>query len=136
MNANDEHTRSIWMKEQPVAQAATLKQDITCTTVIVGSGIAGLSTAYELAKAGHDVVVLDRGSITGGMTARTTAHLAPVCDDGGSARAKMRGEVMAARFQESKAAAVDRIEEIIATHKISCYFRRLDAYLFPGPGME
>ena len=136
MNANDEHTRSIWMKEQPVAQAATLKQDITCTTVIVGSGIAGLSTAYELAKAGHDVVVLDRGSITGGMTARTTAHLAPVCDDGVSALAKMRGEVMAARFQESQAAAVDRIEEIIATHKISCNFRRLDAYLFPGPGME
>src|SRR3569833_3142518 len=136
MNANDEQTRSNRMQAQPVAQTATLMQEITCTTVIVGSGIAGLSTAYELAKAGHDVVVLDRGSITGGMTARTTAHLAPVCDDGVSALAKMRGEVMAARVQESQAAAVDRIEEIIATHKISCNFRRLDAYLFPAPGME
>src|SRR3569833_1075233 len=136
MNANDEQTRSNRMQAQPVAQTATLMQEITCTTVIVGSGIAGLSTAYELAKAGHDVVVLDRGSITGGMTARTTAHLAPVCDDGVSALAKMRGEVMAARVQESQAAAVDRIEEIVTPHKISCNFRRLDAYLFPGPGMD
>ena len=134
MNANDEYTRSIWMKEQPVAQAGALDQDLTCTTVIVGSGIAGLSTAYELAKAGHNVVVLARGAIAGGMPARTTAHLDPDSDDGISALAKMRGEVMAGRFQESQAAAVDRIEEIVATHKISCNFRRLAAYLFPRPG--
>ena len=30
-------------------------------TVIVGAGIAGLATAYYLAKAGHDVVVIDSG---------------------------------------------------------------------------
>lgn len=117
MNADDEHARSIWMKERPVARAAALDEDLACTTVIVGSGIAGLSTAYELAKAGQDVVVLDRGSIAGGMTARTTAHLAPVCDDGVSTLAKMRGEAMAARFQESQSAAVD-------------------AYLFPRPRMD
>ena len=59
------------------------------------------------------VVVLDRGRIAGGVTSRTTAHLAPVCDDGVSELTKMRGEEMAAKFQASQSAAVDRIEAIV-----------------------
>lgn len=31
--------------------------------VIVGGGIVGLSTAYELSERGHDVIVLDREMI-------------------------------------------------------------------------
>ena len=137
MNANDERTRSLWVSDVKLApQARRLAEDLSCDVVIVGSGIAGLSVAYELSQIGKRVVVLDRGSIGGGMTSRTTAHLAPVCDDGVAELTKMRGEEMAAKFQASQAAAVDRIEAIVARHKINCDFRRLDAYLFPAPGME
>jgi glycine/D-amino acid oxidase-like deaminating enzyme/nitrite reductase/ring-hydroxylating ferredoxin subunit len=82
------------------------------------------------------VVVLDRGTIAGGMTSRTTAHLAPICDDGVSALTRLRGEETARLFQQSQAAAVDRIEEIVRTHDIACNFRRLDAFLFPATGMD
>ena len=137
MNASDEHTRSLWMSKTPVTlDAKPLEQDLSCDTAIVGSGIAGLSTAYELTQSGQHVIVLDRGRIAGGVTSRTTAHLAPVCDDGVAALTKMRGEAMAMRFQESQEAAVNRIECIVAEHSISCNFRRLDAYLFPAPGMD
>jgi glycine/D-amino acid oxidase-like deaminating enzyme/nitrite reductase/ring-hydroxylating ferredoxin subunit len=136
MNANFERTQSLWMKQAAVApDARRLSEDLTCDTVIVGSGIAGLSVAYELAQAGQKVVVLDRGKIAGGVTSRTTAHLAPVCDDGAAELTKLRGEEMAARFHTSQSAAVDRIEAIIDEHGIRCDFRRLDAFLFPAPGM-
>ena len=46
-------------------EAARLDGDKTCDTVIVGSGIAGLSTAYELAIKGQRVIVVDRGPIAG-----------------------------------------------------------------------
>src|SRR3954454_269131 len=132
MNASDEHTRSLWMAQEAVApEARRLAEDLTCDVVIVGSGIAGLSVAYELSQIGKSVVVLDRGRIAGGVTSRTTAHLAPVCDDGVSSLAKLRGEDMPARFQASQSAAVDRIEAIVDAHKIKCDFRRLDAFLFP-----
>jgi glycine/D-amino acid oxidase-like deaminating enzyme/nitrite reductase/ring-hydroxylating ferredoxin subunit len=117
-------------------KAGRLSEDLTCDVVVVGAGIAGLSVAYELSHIGKKVAVLDRGTIGGGMTSRTTAHLAPVCDDGVATLAKMRGEEMAARFQASQAAAVDRIEAIVAKHRIACDFRRLEAFLFPAPGME
>jgi len=70
------------------------------------------------------------------MTSRTTAHLAPICDDGLSSLIKMRGEENARLFQQSQEAAVDRIEAIVKRHDIACNFRRLDAFLFPALGME
>jgi hypothetical protein len=39
-------------------------------------------------------------------------------------------------FQKSQEAAVDRIEQLVAEHRIACSFRRLDAFLFPATGVE
>src|SRR5918998_4649525 len=80
MNVTEERTKSVWM-EAPVIEAPSLDGDQKADVVVIGSGIAGLSTAYELAVRGRKVTVLDRGRIGGGMTARTTAHLASAFDD-------------------------------------------------------
>jgi hypothetical protein len=61
MSTSRERTRSIWMDVKVSPRAPMLDQDLTVDTVIVGSGIAGLSTAYELALEGQKVAVLDRG---------------------------------------------------------------------------
>ncbi|MBV9346794.1 MAG: FAD-binding oxidoreductase, partial [Pseudolabrys sp.] len=135
MNVENEHSTSLWM-ETEVAAAEPLRAKATADVVIIGSGIAGLSVAYELAARNLKVVVVDRGHIGKGMTARTTAHLAPVCDDGAGELIKMQGEENAKLFHESQRAAVDRIEEIVKLDRIECNFRRLSAYLFPGPKTE
>jgi glycine/D-amino acid oxidase-like deaminating enzyme len=88
-----------------------------------------------LSERGRSVIVIDRGPIAGGMTARTSAHLAPLCDDLMSEMQKIKGEEQSKLFYESQAAAVDRIEEIQKNEKISCDFRRLDGYLFQGDDM-
>jgi len=69
MSTSRERTRSIWMDTEVSPRAPILDKDITVDAVIVGSGIAGLSTAYELALEGRKVAVLDRGPIAGGITA-------------------------------------------------------------------
>ena len=126
MNASGELTRSLWMLENGVPRAPRLQKDMTCDTVVVGSGMTGLSTAYELALAGHKVIVIDRGPLLGGMTSRTTAHLAPVCDDGLSGLINLRGEEIARQFQKSQEAAVARIEEHVKRLSVECHFRRLE----------
>src|SRR3954451_7203219 len=126
----DRRSRSLWMKVDVAPNARQLEGDRSADTVIVGSGIAGISTAYELAIEGQKVVVVDRGAVAGGITARTTAHLAPLCDDLTSAMIRLRGEEISRAFYESQAAAIDRIEEIQKLEKIACDFRRLDGYLF------
>lgn len=125
-------SRSVWMDVEVAPAARPLDRDTTVDVVVIGAGIAGLSTAYELSLRGRSVAVLDRGDIAGGMTARTTAHLAPVCDDGLSALLSMRGKILAQRFHHSQSEAVDRIEQIQRENDIDCDFRRLDGVLFPA----
>ena len=67
---------SLWKAETEPLPFPPLQEDASCDLLVVGSGIAGLSSAYEAARFGAKVIVIDRGDITGGMTARTTAHLA------------------------------------------------------------
>ena len=136
MNTMREQSRSVWMDVEVASDVAPLSENAKADVAIVGAGIAGLSVAYELALRGRSVIVLDRGPIAGGMTARTTAHLAPICDDSLSELLSMRGQELASGFQGSQSAAVDRIEAIQAELSIDCEFRRLDGILFLDPASE
>ena len=131
MNVGDEHSQSFWMLESPVVDAAPLTGGESCDVVVIGSGIAGLSTAYELARFGRSVIVIDRGGIGNGMTARTTAHLASELDDFYSELIRTRSEDDARLYHESQVAAINRIEAICRDEKIDCDFTRLDGYLVP-----
>jgi glycine/D-amino acid oxidase-like deaminating enzyme/nitrite reductase/ring-hydroxylating ferredoxin subunit len=124
------------MNVRVAPDAKPLDGDASADTVVVGSGIAGLSTAYELAARGQTVIVLDRGAIGSGMTARTTAHLTSLCDDSFDSLINKRGVDVAKQFYLSQASAIDRIEKVQANESIECDFRRLDGYLFPALGTD
>jgi glycine/D-amino acid oxidase-like deaminating enzyme/nitrite reductase/ring-hydroxylating ferredoxin subunit len=132
VNVSQERTVSLWMETKVAPHALSLRANEKADVVVIGAGIAGLSTAYELAAKGYDVVVLDRGAIGTGMTARTTAHLASDSDDSFESLIKARGLDAAKLFYQSHAAAIDRIEEIQRGEQIACDFRRVDGCLFPA----
>ncbi|TCU31186.1 glycine/D-amino acid oxidase-like deaminating enzyme [Rhizobium azibense] len=136
MNVSDERTIPLWAQIDVAPDAVPLPHDDHSDVVVVGSGIAGLSVAYELALAGKKVTVIDRGQIGGGMTARTTAHLTSVCDDYFSELIGLRGRELARLFHESQSAAINRIEEIQQTEAIACDFRRVDGFLFPSTSAQ
>ncbi|MBR0698193.1 FAD-dependent oxidoreductase [Bradyrhizobium lablabi] len=124
-------SKSLWADVDVMPAAGSLAEDVECDVVVVGSGIAGTSTAYEVCKRGKSVVIIDRGRIAGGMTSRTSAHLAPLCDDLVS---EIKGSDATKLFCDSQA-AIDRIEVIQEQEEIDCDFRRLDGYLFQGRDM-
>jgi glycine/D-amino acid oxidase-like deaminating enzyme/nitrite reductase/ring-hydroxylating ferredoxin subunit len=133
MNVSEEKTKSLWM-DSAVAKAPPLDGDQRADVVVIGSGIAGLSTAYELTGRGRSVIVLDRGRIGSGMTARTTAHLASAIDDGYARLIEARGVDIARVVYQSQSAAINRIEAIQANERIACDFQRVDGYLVLAPG--
>ena len=132
MNAIEEKSVSLWMDTCRIETAAPLNTDEEADVVVVGSGIAGLSTAYELGVLGQSVIVLDRGALGGGMTSRTSAHLTSEIDDLYQELIKMRGLKEARSYLRSRIEAIDRIEEIQKLEAIDCDFQRVDGYLFPA----
>jgi glycine/D-amino acid oxidase-like deaminating enzyme/nitrite reductase/ring-hydroxylating ferredoxin subunit len=130
MNAGDEQSKSCWMEELPQVEAPPLTGDDQCDVLVVGSGIAGLSTAYELARFDRRVIVIDRGRIGAGMTARTTAHLSSALDDYYAELIKVRGEDEARLYHDSQVAAINRIEAICRDEAIDADFQRVDGFLY------
>jgi glycine/D-amino acid oxidase-like deaminating enzyme/nitrite reductase/ring-hydroxylating ferredoxin subunit len=116
-----------------VPEFPALAADGDADVCVVGAGIAGLTVAYTLARAGRRVVVLDDGPIGGGETGRTTAHLSDALDDRYYEIERVHGELGARMAAESHAAAINRIEEIVRLEGIDCDFARLDGFLFLAP---
>lgn len=133
MDGKSGQTLSIWMATAEELQSAPLSENMHADVCIVGAGIAGMTTAYLLTRAGKTVIVLDDGPIGGGMTQRTTAHLSNAIDDRYFEIEHLHGEKGALLAAESHTSAIDRIEAIVAEEGIDCEFERLDGYLFVPP---
>jgi glycine/D-amino acid oxidase-like deaminating enzyme/nitrite reductase/ring-hydroxylating ferredoxin subunit len=126
--------QSIWAATLPLPQFPPLQQNVHVDACIVGAGIAGLTTAYLLARAGKRVAVLDDGPVAGGMTQMTTGHLTNQLDDRYFELEKLHGREGARLAADSHTAAIDRIETIVKQQQIECDFTRLDGYLFLAEG--
>lgn len=126
---------SIWMDTE-VPTTSPLAKDLVADVCIVGAGIAGLTTALLLARAGKSVVVLDAGPVGGGQTARTTAHLSSAIDDRYCEIERMHGRDGATLAADSHTAAIDRIEAIAREERIDCDFERVDGFLLLAEGQS
>jgi len=121
---------SVWSATAQMPECAPLQQNVHADVVIIGGGIAGLSTAYHLVKAGKQVIVLDDGPLASGMTRMTTGHLTNMLDDRYFELEKLHGAESMRVAADSHTAAIERIDEIVHAESIDCDFARLDGYLF------
>src|SRR5947209_1717149 len=124
---------SFWERTAEKFSTGPLTQNISTEICIVGAGIAGMTTAYLLARAGRDVIVIDDGPVGGGMTGRTTAHLVNALDDRFYEIESMLGGEESRLSAESHTAAIDQVERIVQDEQIECDFERVDGYLFLPP---
>ena len=135
-NTTSGATSTIWLHTIKQKPYETLAADAETDVLIIGGGIAGISTAYCLAKAGRQVTIIEDGLLCSGETGRTTAHLVNALDDRYFDLIKLHGKENAALIAKSHTSAVDFIEGTIKDLNIECDFSRLDGYLFLHPTDE
>src|SRR5919201_5510423 len=125
---------SVWSATAALPECGPLEENVHVDVVVIGGGIAGLSTAYHLCQAGKQVAVLDDGPLVSGMTRMTTGHLTNMLDDRYFELEKLHGVEAIRVAADSHTAAIERIDEIVRKEQIDCDFSRLDGYLFLAEG--
>ena len=125
--------QSLWSSSAQLPTFPALDSDVQADVCVVGAGIAGLSVAYLLRRAGKSVVVLDDGVVGNGMTGVTSAHLTCLLDRPYEEIEKIRGQDQALLAARSHQAAIDRIETTVADEGIDCDFERVAGFLFRSP---
>lgn len=126
-------TDPVWVHRMPFdeyLQFPGLDRSITTDVCVIGSGIAGISTAYELVRRGKNVVMLEARHVLSGESSRTSGHLSSDLDDGYFEIQRKHGWEGAKMAAESHSWAVSRVGEIAHALGIDCEYRRVPAYEF------
>jgi len=121
----------VWVHTEPYSRRPhfpKLEKDLQTDVCIVGSGIAGLSTAYELVTRGLNVVMLEARDVISGESGRTSGHLSSGMDAGYVEIEKKHGRAGAKAAAESHSWALNQIGEISKKLGIDCEYRHLPGY--------
>lgn len=117
---NTSTTPSLWLSETQTQEFPALFEDISCQVVVIGGGITGLNCAYELNKAGYEVVLVEKdrlaskasGNTTGKLTFQHSGCYADILAGG--------GEEAAHALYESQLEALKRFREITKELDLEC----------------
>jgi glycine/D-amino acid oxidase-like deaminating enzyme/nitrite reductase/ring-hydroxylating ferredoxin subunit len=115
---------SPWLDEVERPPRPHLESDRTAEVVVVGAGIVGLSTAYELRRRGVDVVVLEGRQVASGVTGNTTAKLSALHGLSYDSLSATRGRDAATAYAAANQWGIDRVEQIARELEIQCDLRR------------
>jgi len=73
--AGDRMKESIWAATQPLPHFPALEQDIRTDVLVIGGGLAGILTAYQLTKSGVSCVLIEADRICQSVSGHTTAKI-------------------------------------------------------------
>ncbi|WP_425270901.1 FAD-dependent oxidoreductase [Paenibacillus ferrarius] len=107
-----------------------LEGNIEADVAVVGGGIAGITTAYLLAKEGFKVVLIEAGRLLNGTTAHTTAKITAQHDLIYDELIKQDGREKASLYYQANNEALQFIKDTIAKHDITCGYSMQDAYVY------
>ncbi len=121
---------SYWMTSTPVTAYPALTADIDVDVVVIGGGIAGLCTAWELTQAGRTVALLEADRIAASVTGYTTAKLSSLHTLIYSTIRDSAGADAARLYAQSQQQAVERVVDVAARLGIDCDLERVPGFTY------
>ncbi|MGW7279996.1 FAD-dependent oxidoreductase [Streptomyces sp. NPDC054844] len=131
MTENPQVNGSYWLQTAPGgAPRPALAEDLDVDVAVIGAGVAGLSTAWELARAGRSVAVLEAGRVAAGVTGHTSAKLTAQHTLIYDKLRRTRGPEGARLYARSQSEAIEHAAGIVAELGIDCDWETRSAYTY------
>jgi glycine/D-amino acid oxidase-like deaminating enzyme/nitrite reductase/ring-hydroxylating ferredoxin subunit len=130
MTENPHVSGSYWLQTAPGGPHPALEEDLDVDVAVIGAGIAGLSTAWELVRAGRSVAVLEAGRIAASVTGHTTAKVTALHTLLYDKLRRTRGPVGARLYARSQSEAIEHAAGIVDELGIDCDWERRSAYTY------
>ncbi|MEN8584071.1 FAD-dependent oxidoreductase [Burkholderia sp. RS01] len=121
---------SLWVATAGATAYASLDADIDVDVAVIGGGIAGLTAALALKRAGQTVAVVEAARVGTGVTGHTTGKVTSLHRLAYTELAGSHGEAAARTYGEANQAAIEHIARTVAGEGIDCGFRRVDNYTY------
>lgn len=127
---------SYWLKTCPATNFQTLKTGLKVDTVIIGGGIAGITTGIILKDMGYDVAVLESDRIVKEVTVGTTAKISVAPNMIYHDLLEKFGKNNALKIAKANKNALKKIEELVSTKGIDCEFHQTPLYIYTESDKE
>jgi glycine/D-amino acid oxidase-like deaminating enzyme/nitrite reductase/ring-hydroxylating ferredoxin subunit len=121
---------SLWVATAAGTGYPSLDSDLEVDVAVVGGGVAGLTAALALKRAGHTVAVLEAARIGTGVTGHTTGKVTSLHRLVYTELAGRHGKTVAGMYGRANQAAIEHIAHIVAEEGIDCDFRRVANYTY------
>lgn len=122
---------TVWRKHEPLTLSSLVK-GTTAEIAIVGAGVAGLTAAYVLFRAGFKPIVIEAEGIGAGMTGKSTAHISAAVDGGWRKMLKRLGPSAASELARGYRQGITAIHWLAVKLPDVCDFARVDGELLAG----
>ncbi|MCI0687906.1 MAG: FAD-binding oxidoreductase [Sporichthyaceae bacterium] len=118
------------MDSTPPTEHPAVGGEVAVDVAVVGGGIAGLCTAWELARLGVRVAVVEADRVAAGTTGHTTAKLTALHTLIYAHLASALGEEVAGWYAQAQQEAIEAVAATVSELGIDCDFERRAAYTY------
>lgn len=122
--------RSFWIETAEHNSYPALDQDIQVDIAVVGGGIAGILSAYSLAKADKEVALLEARTLLNGTTGFTTSKLSAQHQLIYDELMNRYDEEHARLFYEGNMEGIAYVQQITEKHQIDCHLNEQNAFVY------
>ena len=121
--------RSIWKENVNNEFLTSLDKNITCDVLIIGGGIAGLSTAYFLKDSNKNIVLIDKDKCAEGASSKNTGKLTFMQELVYHKLESNYSKEISRLYLESQRKAISLATNIIEKNNIDCNLLEEDAFV-------